>query len=157
MLKWIGKIILRNTKRLCMGWIIIKRDFNVSMNCNFIKKMSKKNIHASGEKLMWIRKDILRDTNTWHCLKQVEVLGLKWSWALCCSKISTVSVHRMPKTMWWQEGNLKSIMCYNMLEMWEMWNDEKEFHQAPSAISWDRMLLKVISTCPCIVISSKSE
>ena len=33
--------------------------------------------------------------------------------------------------------------------MRETWNDEKDIHETSSGVTWDRMLLKVILTCPC--------
>ena len=49
------------------------------MNCNFIKNWINI-IPASGEKFKWIRKDVLRITNTLACLNQKEVLGPNCRW-----------------------------------------------------------------------------
>ena len=60
-----------------------------------------------------------------------------------------------------REGISSGIMCstmnFRLYCMRETFFLEKEFHKTPSALPWDRMLLKVILTCPCNVISSLSE
>ena len=95
---------------------------------------------ARGVKMKWI-------TNTWHCPKQVEFLGLKRCWDLC-SLIPHEIVKKCNKTQscswcnktFFQERNSTNIKWYSMWKMWKTFERRDEISCAITYIECEKWM-----------------
>ena len=107
---------------------------------SFLSERDQNIIPARGVKMKWI-------TNTWHCPKQVEFLGLKRCWDLC-SLIPHEIVKKCNKTQscswcnktFFQERNSTNIKWYSMWKMWKTFERRDEISCAITYIECENWM-----------------
>ena len=127
-----------------MCWIVVKSDFNVSMQCNFIKKWVKK-IYMQAERSL---------SESERTSYETPILDIDWSkWKslawneaeLCAVQRIRENMYRMRESVMTRRKFIRHLVMqhtarvnFKLQCMRETYNDEKEIQLASCVVAWTR-------------------